>query len=104
MFLSRVLIAQVLPDDAHERVSGRLHISLTRVYDGKNVIVSEFSSKEDLLQVRFFSILKTEARTRVVALIYFCREMVKFITANQIGRLELRLLFQQRQCVNNSSA
>jgi hypothetical protein len=99
-----VLIAQVLPDDAHERVSGRLHISLTRVYDGKNVIVSEFSSKEDLLQVRFFSILKTEARTRVVALIYFCREMAKFITANQIGRLELRLLFQQRQCVNNSSA
>ncbi|XP_055384251.1 1-acylglycerol-3-phosphate O-acyltransferase Pnpla3 isoform X2 [Condylostylus longicornis] len=39
-----------LPDDAHKRVSGRLHISLTRVYDGKNVIVSQFNSREDLLQ------------------------------------------------------
>lgn len=41
---------KVLPDDAHLRVSGKLHISLTRVYDGKNVIVSQFSSKEELLQ------------------------------------------------------
>ncbi|XP_052120170.1 1-acylglycerol-3-phosphate O-acyltransferase Pnpla3 [Frankliniella occidentalis] len=39
-----------LPEDAHLRVSGKLHISLTRVYDGKNVIVSHFNSKEDLLQ------------------------------------------------------
>lgn len=39
-----------LPNDAHIRVSGKLHISLTRVYDGKNVIVSQFSSREDLLQ------------------------------------------------------
>ncbi|XP_034936262.1 1-acylglycerol-3-phosphate O-acyltransferase Pnpla3 isoform X2 [Chelonus insularis] len=39
-----------LPDDAHIRVSGKLHISLTRVYDGQNVIVSQFNSREDLLQ------------------------------------------------------
>ncbi|KAI8440590.1 hypothetical protein MSG28_001811 [Choristoneura fumiferana] len=31
-----------LPHDVHKIVSGKLHISLTRVYDGKNVIVSEF--------------------------------------------------------------
>lgn len=43
-------LQKVLPDDAHIRVSGKLHISLTRVYDGKNVIVSQFNSKEDLLQ------------------------------------------------------
>ncbi|KAF4530078.1 hypothetical protein B566_EDAN001334 [Ephemera danica] len=43
-------LLKVIPDDAHERVSGKLHISLTRVYDGKNVIVSQFNSKEDLLQ------------------------------------------------------
>lgn len=43
---------QILPEDAHQRVNGKLHISLTRVYDGKNVIVSQFTSKEDLLQVR----------------------------------------------------
>lgn len=96
-----MLIAQVLPDDAHERVSGKLHISLTRVYDGKNVIVSEFSSKEDLLQVRFFSILKTEARTRRRFNILLSGNG-EIYHANQIGRLELRLLFQ-RQCVNNSS-
>lgn len=37
-----------LPEDAHERVNGKVHISLTRVYDGKNVIVSHFNSREDL--------------------------------------------------------
>lgn len=39
-----------LPEDAHERVNGKVHISLTRVYDGKNVIVSHFNSREDLFQ------------------------------------------------------
>ncbi|XP_075235220.1 brummer [Lycorma delicatula] len=43
-------LKKVLPEDAHLRVNGKLHISLTRVYDGKNVLVSEFSSKDDLLQ------------------------------------------------------
>ncbi|XP_011873846.1 PREDICTED: patatin-like phospholipase domain-containing protein 3 isoform X1 [Vollenhovia emeryi] len=43
-------LRKFLPDDAHIRVNGKLHISLTRVYDGKNVIVSQFNSKEDLLQ------------------------------------------------------
>lgn len=44
-------LQKFLPPDAHERVNGKLHISLTRVYDGKNVIVSQFNSREDLLQV-----------------------------------------------------
>ncbi|XP_069696120.1 uncharacterized protein bmm isoform X2 [Periplaneta americana] len=43
-------LEKALPDDAHLRVTGKLHISLTRVYDGKNVIVSQFNSKEDLVQ------------------------------------------------------
>ncbi|XP_052861642.1 1-acylglycerol-3-phosphate O-acyltransferase Pnpla3-like [Anopheles cruzii] len=43
-------LQKFLPTDAHERVNGKLHISLTRVYDGKNVIVSQFNSREDLLQ------------------------------------------------------
>lgn len=43
-------LQKFLPDDAHILVNGKLHISLTRVYDGKNVIVSQFNSKEDLLQ------------------------------------------------------
>ncbi|XP_055531457.1 1-acylglycerol-3-phosphate O-acyltransferase Pnpla3-like [Wyeomyia smithii] len=43
-------LQKFLPPDAHERVNGKLHISLTRVYDGKNVIVSQFNNREDLLQ------------------------------------------------------
>ncbi|XP_028173729.1 uncharacterized protein LOC114362496 [Ostrinia furnacalis] len=39
-----------LPHDVHKIVSGKLHISLTRVYDGQNVIVSEFPTREDLMQ------------------------------------------------------
>lgn len=39
-----------LPDDAHVLASGRLQVSLTRVSDGKNVLVSQFSSKEELIQ------------------------------------------------------
>ncbi|XP_024119065.1 patatin-like phospholipase domain containing 3 [Oryzias melastigma] len=39
-----------LPSDAHVRASGRLCVSLTRVSDGQNVLVSDFSSKEELIQ------------------------------------------------------
>lgn len=38
-----------LPEDAHTKVNGKLHISLTRVYDGQSVIVSHFNSRQDLL-------------------------------------------------------
>lgn len=41
----------MLPENAHELASGRLHISLTRVPDCENVIISEFYSKEDLIEV-----------------------------------------------------
>ena len=43
-------LLKILPEDAHLRVSGKLHISLTRVYDGKNVIVSDFPTRHDLIQ------------------------------------------------------
>lgn len=43
-------LEKFLPADAHLRVSGKLHISLTRVHDGKNVIVSTFDSREELIQ------------------------------------------------------
>ncbi|XP_078098922.1 patatin-like phospholipase domain containing 3 [Sander vitreus] len=39
-----------LPSDAHVLASGRLCVSLTRVSDGQNVLVSEFDSKEELVQ------------------------------------------------------
>lgn len=41
-----------LPSDAHLLASGRLCISLTKVSNGENQLVSEFSSKEELVQVR----------------------------------------------------
>ena len=40
-----------LPTDAHIRATGKLFISLTRVSDGKNVIVSDYKSREELIQV-----------------------------------------------------
>ncbi|XP_060531802.1 1-acylglycerol-3-phosphate O-acyltransferase Pnpla3 isoform X2 [Cylas formicarius] len=43
-------LEKFLPEDAHIRVSGKLHISLTRVCDGKNVMVSQFNSREELIQ------------------------------------------------------
>ncbi|KAJ8245493.1 hypothetical protein GJAV_G00271320 [Gymnothorax javanicus] len=39
-----------LPSDAHTRASGRLCVSLTRVSDGQNELVSHFDSKEELIQ------------------------------------------------------
>ncbi|CDW57522.1 Phospholipase, patatin family [Trichuris trichiura] len=38
-----------LPDNAHKMASGRLFISLTRLSDGVNFLVSEYKSKDDLI-------------------------------------------------------
>ncbi|KAL7862889.1 hypothetical protein SRHO_G00118730 [Serrasalmus rhombeus] len=48
--LTRKLLVQELPSNAHHLASGRLCVSLTRVSDGQNVLVSEFASKNDLIQ------------------------------------------------------
>ncbi|KAH0616399.1 hypothetical protein JD844_027459 [Phrynosoma platyrhinos] len=39
-----------LPENTHQLISGKLRISLTRVSDGKNVLVSNFNSKEEVVQ------------------------------------------------------
>ena len=44
-------LVRTLPEDAHIKASGQLHISLTRVSDGKNVVVNQYDSKEDLIRV-----------------------------------------------------
>ncbi|XP_050767137.1 omega-hydroxyceramide transacylase [Gymnogyps californianus] len=46
----KTVLQRMLPEDSYQLASGRLHISLTRVVDGQNVIASEFSSKEELIQ------------------------------------------------------
>lgn len=43
-------LCRMLPDNAHQLCSGRLHVSLTRVSDGKNVLISQFDTRDDLLQ------------------------------------------------------
>ncbi|XP_068218686.1 patatin-like phospholipase domain-containing protein 2 isoform X4 [Palaemon carinicauda] len=49
--LLREGLFSVLPDDAHKIVSGKLFISVTRVSDGKNILLSQFDSREELIQV-----------------------------------------------------
>lgn len=51
----RGCLLKTLPADCHERASGRLGISLTRVSDGENVIISHFSSKDELIQANVCS-------------------------------------------------
>ena len=46
-------LMEKLPEDAHRRASGKLCVSLTRMADGKNVLVSEFESREELIQVQW---------------------------------------------------
>ncbi|XP_069551532.1 patatin-like phospholipase domain-containing protein 2 [Brachyistius frenatus] len=43
-------LLEKLPEDAHLRASGKLCVSLTRLPDGKNVLVSEFASRHELIQ------------------------------------------------------
>ncbi|KAM9497153.1 patatin-like phospholipase domain-containing protein 2 [Clarias gariepinus] len=43
-------MARVLPNDAYIKATGRLGISLTRVTDGENVLLSHFNNNEELVQ------------------------------------------------------
>lgn len=47
----RHMLRRTLPANCHQQASGRLGISLTRVTDGENVLVSHFNNKEELVQV-----------------------------------------------------
>ncbi|XP_010632666.1 1-acylglycerol-3-phosphate O-acyltransferase PNPLA3 [Fukomys damarensis] len=42
-------LEEILPDNVHQLVSGKICISLTRVSDRENVLVSEFRSKEEVV-------------------------------------------------------
>ncbi|CAF0754116.1 unnamed protein product [Didymodactylos carnosus] len=43
-------LRRILPPNAHELCSNRLYISLTRWKDNKNVIISQYNSREELIQ------------------------------------------------------
>ena len=40
-----------LPDNVHQLISGKVGISLTRVSDLENVVVSDFQSKDEVVDV-----------------------------------------------------
>jgi len=42
------VLERILPEDVHLRVNGKLHISMTRIHDRKNVIVSNFHSRQEV--------------------------------------------------------
>ncbi|XP_037109506.1 patatin-like phospholipase domain-containing protein 2 [Syngnathus acus] len=46
----RFMLQRTLPTDSHQLANGRLGISLTRVTDGENVLVSHFNNKEEIVQ------------------------------------------------------
>ncbi|KAF1386798.1 hypothetical protein PFLUV_G00098620 [Perca fluviatilis] len=50
MKIVRHMLLCTLPADCHLEANGRLGISLTRVTDGENVLVSHFNNKEELVQ------------------------------------------------------
>ncbi|KAL1767203.1 patatin-like phospholipase domain-containing protein 3 [Sigmodon hispidus] len=42
-------LQEILPDNVHQLISGKVYISLTRVSDGENVLVSDFHSKDEVV-------------------------------------------------------
>ncbi|XP_029290480.1 patatin-like phospholipase domain-containing protein 2 [Cottoperca gobio] len=48
--IMRHMLRRTLPADCHYEANGRLGISLTRVTDGENVLVSHFNNKEEVVQ------------------------------------------------------
>lgn len=62
----RMLLSKTLPDNSHEVAAGRLGISLTRVSDGENVILSDFNSKEELIQVNGLLLQRAGQELRAV--------------------------------------
>lgn len=47
----RDILEEKLPADAHLKASGRLCVSLTRLADRKNLLVTHFHSRDELVQV-----------------------------------------------------
>ena len=48
---------QILPEDAHRRVSKALHISITDVYTGQNKVISSYATRAELIDVSLLLLL-----------------------------------------------
>ncbi|XP_074188962.1 omega-hydroxyceramide transacylase isoform X1 [Rhinolophus sinicus] len=53
--MMRQFLYEVLPEDSYKAATGKLHVSLTRLTDGESVVVSEYTSKEELIEALYCS-------------------------------------------------
>nr|KAF6363444.1 patatin like phospholipase domain containing 1 [Pipistrellus kuhlii] len=53
--MMRQFLYQALPEDSYKAATGKLHVSLTRFTDGESVVVSEYTSKEELIEALYCS-------------------------------------------------
>ncbi|XP_058162627.1 omega-hydroxyceramide transacylase [Dasypus novemcinctus] len=53
--MMRQFLYRVLPEDSYKVTTGKLHVALTRFTDGESVVVSEFTSKEELIEALYCS-------------------------------------------------
>ncbi|XP_017504334.1 omega-hydroxyceramide transacylase isoform X4 [Manis javanica] len=53
--MMRQFLYQVLPEDSYKAATGKLHVALTRLTDGESVVVSEYTSKEELIEALYCS-------------------------------------------------
>ncbi|KAJ1068551.1 hypothetical protein K5549_005247 [Capra hircus] len=53
--MMRQFLYRVLPEDSYKVTTGKLHVALTRFTDGESVVVSEYTSKEELIEALYCS-------------------------------------------------
>ena len=62
-------LEKILPQNAHKLASGKLFLSATCISDRKNMLLSEFDTREELIQVSF--ILQLYFKGLYFILLYF---------------------------------
>ncbi|KAF6115587.1 patatin like phospholipase domain containing 1 [Phyllostomus discolor] len=53
--MMRQFLYRALPEDSYKAATGKLHVALTRLTDGESVVVSEYRSKEELIEALYCS-------------------------------------------------
>ena len=53
----RTELEYYIPSDAHILAKNKLYVSVTRVADGKNILLTEFHSREELIEVHCKTII-----------------------------------------------
>lgn len=61
-----------LPSNAHQLANGRLAVTMTRLTDGEQILMSDFDSKEDVVQVRLLRNKKSKKQSLITMLTKNC--------------------------------